>query len=804
MSNRCSHHARGMRRVIGAAGVCALGIGVLLAGPATADQGPIDLVDGYNARFDGGAVDDYSGSSVAGAGDVNGDGQTDMIIGSPGFGDATRANVGAAYVLFGSETPSSVDLLDPGKAGFRIVGNAAYDWTGWSVASAGDVNGDGYDDVVLGAPFVDGSSEGDVGAAYVVFGSAEPTDVDLASITVEGIRIDGIAGYDWTGNSVAGAGDINADGYSDVIVGAPYADAPGRDDAGVSFVIFGSDKPSDVDLAALTTEGVRIDGAAEFDLSGTSVAGAGDVNADGYPDVLIGAYKADVVGGWDGGATFVVFGSEKPADLDLASLSGRGFRIDGVAQNDQSGWAVAGAGDVNHDSYADILIGAPKADSNDRTNSGSSYIVFGSEEPDHVDLAALGERGFRIDGAAAGDTTGRSVSGIGDINSDTLRDVIVGSPFAAPNSRTNAGSSFVVYGKTDTHTVDLASPGERGFRIDGAATNDTSGEAVAGPGDVNSDGSPDILIGASGADNNGRSVSGSSYLVLKTPPVFTVPGAPTGLTGTPGNGEVTLAWTAPDNGGSPITGYRIDSRTGDGPWASTTTGTDTTHTATGLTNGTAYQFRIAAINAAGAGPDSAIAGPYVPRTVPGAPTGLTGTPGNGEVQLTWTAPDNGGSPITGYRIDTRTGDGPWTSTTTDTDTDTTHTATGLTNGTAYQFRVAAINAAGTGPDSAVTGPLTPVTPSATLTVTARKATKPAARTGKTTLVRSITAGPGQRVTTSVKITPKRAAKKITVKTGATKVTVRAKKAPKARIRVTITASATGMTPATWTRRWKVR
>ncbi len=654
-------------------------------------------------------MDDYSGSSVAGAGDVNGDGQTDMIIGSPGFGDATRANVGAAYVLFGSETPSSVDLLDPGKAGFRIVGNAAYDWTGWSVASAGDVNGDGYDDVVLGAPFVDGSSEGDVGAAYVVFGSAEPTDVDLASITVEGIRIDGIAGYDWTGNSVAGAGDINADGYSDVIVGAPYADAPGRDDAGVSFVIFGSDKPSDVDLAALTTEGVRIDGAAEFDLSGTSVAGAGDVNADGYPDVLIGAYKADVVGGWDGGATFVVFGSEKPADLDLASLSGRGFRIDGVAQNDQSGWAVAGAGDVNHDSYADILIGAPKADNNDRTNSGSSYIVFGSEEPDHVDLAALGERGFRIDGAAAGDTTGRSVSGIGDINSDTLRDVIVGSPFAAPNSRTNAGSSFVVYGKTDTHTVDLASPGERGFRIDGAATNDTSGEAVAGPGDVNSDGSPDILIGASGADNNGRSVSGSSYLILKTPPVFSTPAAPSGLTGAPGNSEVTLTWTTPDNGGSAITGYRVDTRTGDSDWTSTTTGTDTTHT-----------------------------------------------------------------------------------------------VTGLTNGTGYQFRVAALNAAGTGTDSAVIGPLTPAAPTALLTVSARKATKPAARTGKTTLVRAITAGPGESVTIRAKITPKRARKKIVVKKGATKVTMRAKKAPKSTIRVTITASAPGMTPTTWTRTWKVR
>ena len=188
--------------------------------------------------------------------------------------------------------------------------------------------------------------------------------------------------------------------------------------------------------------------------------------------------------------------------------------------------------------------------------------------------------------------------------------------------------------------------------------------------------------------------------------------------------------------------------------------------------------------------------------MPGAPTGLTGTPGNSEVHLAWTAPDNGGSPITGYRLDTRAGDGPWTSTTTGTDT--TLAVTGLTNGTPYQFRIAAINAAGTGPDSATIGPLTPVAPTATLTVRARTAKKPVARAGKTTLVRSITVGPGQNTSTRVKITPKRAAKKLVVKQGAGKVTVRAKKAPKAKIRVTITTTGPAMTPASWTRTWKVR
>ena len=193
------------------------------------------------------------------------------------------------------------------------------------------------------------------------------------------------------------------------------------------------------------------------------------------------------------------------------------------------------------------------------------------------------------------------------------------------------------------------------------------------------------------------------------------PGAPTGLAGTPGDGQIDLSWTAPGTtGGAPISGYRIETKTGDGPWTVTTANTGSTATSatvTGLTNGTEYRFRVAAINAAGTGPASTATDPVIPRTAPGVPTGLAGTSGDGQIDLSWTAPGTtGGAPISGYRIETKTGDGPWTVTTANTgSTATSATVTGLTNGTEYRFRVAAINAAGTGPASTATDPVIPRT-----------------------------------------------------------------------------------------------
>ena len=215
---------------------------------------------------------------------------------------------------------------------------------------------------------------------------------------------------------------------------------------------------------------------------------------------------------------------------------------------------MAGAGDVNGDGDDDVLIGAPYVGYNpslaehapgarniSRTDSGASYVVFGSDSPTDIDLADLGPAGFCIDGAT-GDFSGRAVAGLGDVNGDDLDDLLIGAPEAGNNDRDSSGSSYVVFGSEESPDVDLADLGNGGFRIDGTAASDNSGSAVAGAGDVNDDGSNDLLIGAPYAGNNDRDDSGSSYLLLGT---YTTPGAPTGVSGTPGDAQVQLSWTAP-------------------------------------------------------------------------------------------------------------------------------------------------------------------------------------------------------------------------------------------------------------------
>ena len=202
-----------------------------------------------------------------------------------------------------------------------------------------------------------------------------------------------------------------------------------------------------VDL--LTQANITIDGAAADEWSGSSVAGAGDVNGDRKADVIIGAPSADNNSRNYSGSSYVVYGSATPSNVDLNSLGAAGFRIDGAAKNDRSGTSVAGAGDINGDTFDDVIIGAPGADPNGST-SGSSYVVYGSATPSNVDLNTLGAAGFRIDGAAASDNSGYSVAGAGDINGDGGDDVIIGAPDADNNSRSNSGSSYVVYGSATT------------------------------------------------------------------------------------------------------------------------------------------------------------------------------------------------------------------------------------------------------------------------------------------------------------------------------------------------------------------
>ena len=232
----------------------------------------------------------------------------------------------------------------------------------------------------------------------MLFGKASGlSNIDLASLGAsDGYRIDGAAANDYCGFSVSTAGDVNGDGYADLIVGAPIADNNGRPYSGSAYVLFGKASGfANIDLASLAaSDGYRIDGAVTVDVCGGSVSTAGDVNGDGYAEVIVGAHYADNNGRAESGSAYVLFGKASGfANIDLASLGASdGYRIDGAAMGDECGRSVSTAGDVNGDGCAEVIVGAPFADNNGRSGSGSAYVLFrGGRETTYLSHTPAGD-----------------------------------------------------------------------------------------------------------------------------------------------------------------------------------------------------------------------------------------------------------------------------------------------------------------------------------------------------------------------------------------------------------------------------
>jgi FG-GAP repeat. len=224
--------------------------------PPAASRPGLGLAGSYTTGF--------FGCAVGTAGDVNGDGHPDLIVGES-RSDGAATDAGAIYVYYGGPGADvAPDLVQ--------IGTIPYEYFGWSVGTAGDVNGDGYDDFLVGAPNAHATG-GMVaaGVAYLYFGGPVLTLLELA----------GAANGDQFGYSVGTAGDVNGDGYDDVIVGAPRNDVPGTD-GGQAYVFFGGATPD-------ATVDLTLSGAAAGDQYGYSVGTAGDVNGDGYDDVVVGA-----------------------------------------------------------------------------------------------------------------------------------------------------------------------------------------------------------------------------------------------------------------------------------------------------------------------------------------------------------------------------------------------------------------------------------------------------------------------------------------------------------------------------------
>jgi len=452
---------------------------------------------------------DLAGYSLASAGDINNDGFDDFIVGALNAGSNEQ---GVAYVIFGKAAAFGTVFLFPTLAppdGFLIEGEANNDDAGSSVASAGDVNNDGYDDIIIGA---ERYGTGDPGAAYVIFGKASGFGaISLASLALaDGYKITGASGF--FGHSVASAGDINNDGYDDIIVG----ESQGASTKGVSYVIFGK-ASGFANLSAATlsaADGFTITGAATGDGAGVRVSSAGDVNNDGYDDILIGANSHDS-GASGAGAAYVIFGKAAGfTNINLASLSAAdGFRIDGAAQNDNLGISASSAGDFNNDGYDDILIGANFANGGGAADSGAAYLIFGKASGfSNIDLETLAPAdGFSIPGFFRFDNLGADVRAAGDINGDGFGDLIVGAPGTDADGN-DAGIAYVLFGHASNFgTVDLTRlTASEGFRIQGDNAGDQLGRVVNAAGDINNDGYDDIMVSSAGA---GASGEGRAYVI---------------------------------------------------------------------------------------------------------------------------------------------------------------------------------------------------------------------------------------------------------------------------------------------------
>jgi hypothetical protein len=384
--------------------------------------------------------------------------------------------------------------------GLEVLGEDSYDDAGYSVSDAGDVNKDGFQDILVGA-YVAGLP--DAGAVYLVFGSPgrSTTTIDtVAALPPKGIKISSAAAADWWGISVSGAGDVNKDGIDDFIIGGYGFDPPSRTNAGAAVVIFGKTSGwVDIHLASFTSgsAGFWIYGAAAGDLCGYSVSGAGDVNGDGVDDVIVGAISAQPSSRTDSGAAYVIFGHSATtafSAVDLANFASGsgGFRLFGAGNSDQMGYSVSGAGDVNRDGYDDVIVGAPHYDGpSSRIDCGAAYVIFGHSAANaftDIDLATLSSsQGFRITGAAAGDGLGYSVSSAGDFNHDGCSDIVVGG--------NGANKAYIIFGATTFTNVDLATftAGTLGFMVTGSGFLGTS---VGGGIDVNGDDVDDIVVAA--------------------------------------------------------------------------------------------------------------------------------------------------------------------------------------------------------------------------------------------------------------------------------------------------------------------
>jgi hypothetical protein len=435
-------------------------------------------------RYEIDHVYDHFGYSLGTAGDMNGDGYSDIIIGAPGTDEGSTYDVGQVYLFYGSEQTPGTGAPD------ELDGEQENAQLGYSVGGAGDVNGDGYSDVIIGVPYFD-RGQSNEGIVYVYYGSATgivTNTIWLAESNQASAEL---------GKAVSSAGDVNGDGYSDILVGAPGYDN-GQNEEGAVFVWHGSL----FGMGANGTPGTA-NWQAEADQAqaffGSAVATAGDVNGDGYSDVIAGAYGYDYS-----------LGGEGQARVYYGSASGLAAASAWTAGSDQAGAAfgrsVGSAGDVNGDGYSEVIVGAYKYTAGE-TAEGRAFVYYGAQS------GLSSSANWVADGDQAYASFGYAVGTVGDVNGDGYSDVIVGAyqfDHGDWPRDYNEGAAFVWYGSAAGLGAN-GNPENAGWLADGDQAGAQFGYVVGTAGDVNSDGYSDVLVGSQ-AYNNGPVYEGRVFV----------------------------------------------------------------------------------------------------------------------------------------------------------------------------------------------------------------------------------------------------------------------------------------------------
>lgn len=479
----------------------------------------------------------YSGIAVSSAGDINGDGFDDVMLGLWGgrkFDTEGVLHQGATYIVFGGEDVGSIGETNlsnlDGSNGFAIIGlqeitaspTSFRGGDGSAVSNIGDVNGDGFDDIAIG------------NGGFVVYGGSAVGNqglLDLADLDgTNGFVVQDSNSDEILGRSLSGGGDINGDGLDDLVLGSPREDPDGRENAGKTYIVFGDvslGATGEFEVSSLDgSNGIVINGDMPEDSSGAKVSVVGDINADGFDDVLVGASGARLPFGEAPGQaqSYVVFGSDfedSDGQFDLADVNGgNGFVINGLLQATFVEDFVSDAGDVNGDGIADLIISTKGADPDGKEYAGESYVIFGSASVGStasIDVNELdGSDGFVINGIAAGDRSGSAVSSAGDFNGDGVDDLLIGAPYADPDGFPyDSGQSYLIFGdpmlgasgEFELSELDAST----GVFLSGRSFY-RSGNVVSDIGDMNGDGLADVIIGSNYASRDGE-----QYIVFGRP-----------------------------------------------------------------------------------------------------------------------------------------------------------------------------------------------------------------------------------------------------------------------------------------------